>query len=108
MKLKTGDKVRIIAGKDKGKEGVILQVFLQADRIVVEGANLMKKHLRSRGKGQKGQVITFPSPLHASNALLISPKSGKMGRVGYKFIEKDGKKQKLRVLKTKGRIEDAE
>ena len=107
MKLKTGDKVRIISGKDKGKEGTILQVFVKAERVVVEGANLMKKHLRAK-QGQKGQVITFPSPLHFSNVLLVSGKSGKMGRVGYKFLEKDGRKQKIRVLKTKGAVEDIE
>lgn len=108
MKIKSGDKVRILAGKDKGKEGVVLQVFVKINRIVVEGVNTMKRHLGVRGSSQKGQIIEFPSPIHVSNVKLISAKSGKSGRVGYKFIDKDGKKTKIRVLRTKGVSEDLE
>ncbi len=108
MKLKTGDKVRIIAGKEKGKEGVVLQVFPKLERVVVEGANVLTRHLRARGSKNPGQKIRFPSPLHVSNVELISGKSGKAGRVGYKFIEKDGIKKKIRVLRSKGKTEDIE
>ena len=107
MKIKSGDNVRIIAGKDKGKEGKVLQVFPVAERVVVEGANLMTKHLKKNG-GQSGQKIQFPSPLHASNVQLISAKTGLKGRVGYKMIDKDGTKSKIRVLKKKGSVEDIE
>lgn len=107
MKIKTGDKVRIISGKDKGKEGNVMQVFPKLERIVVEGVNLMTRHLKGRS-GQAGQKVQFPSPLHISNVKLISSKSGTAGRVGYKLIEKDGRTTKIRVLRSKGNTEDIE
>jgi large subunit ribosomal protein L24 len=107
MKIKTGDKVRITAGKDKGKEGNVLQVFPKAMRVVVEGANMLTKHLRKSGE-RPGQKIQFAAPIHISNVQLLSSKSGITGRVGYKLVEKDGKKKKIRVLRAKGSIEDVE
>lgn len=108
MKIKTGDKVRIISGKDKGKEGKVLQVFPKHMRLVVEGLNQMTRHLKGGG-GKPGQKIQFSSPLHVSNVKLISEKSGTSGRVGYKFINKEGgKKQKIRVIRKKGSAEDVE
>lgn len=107
MKIKTGDKIRVIAGKDKGKEGNVLQVFPALERVVVEGVNVMTRHLKKRGE-HAGQKIQFPSPLHVSNVQLVSPKSGKAGRVGYKRIQKDGKQVKVRVLRVKGATEDIE
>lgn len=106
MKIKTGDNIRVIAGKDKGKEGKVLQVFPVLERVVVEGLNLMTKHLKKRG-AQPGQKIQFPSPMHASNVQLIS-KTGTNGRVGYKVIEKEGVKSKIRVLRKKGSVQDIE
>lgn len=108
MKLKTGDKVRILAGKDRGKEGKIIQVFPRLNRVVVENINMMTRHLGSRGRGQKGQKIQFPAPLHISNIKVIAEKSGIAGRVGYKFIDKDGKKTKVRIVRAKGKTEDLE
>ena len=107
MKIKTGDKVRVIAGKDKGKEGKILQVFPKVERVVVEGVNMLTKHLKKAGD-RPGQKIQFASPMHISNVQVISQKSGKVGRVGYKLIDKDGKKVKIRVLRSKGQSEDIE
>lgn len=72
MAIKTGDRVRILTGKDKGKEGKVLQVFPSLKKAVVEGANQSKRHLKSRRKGEAGQVITFPSPIHVSNLRVIS------------------------------------
>lgn len=108
MKIKTGDLVRIIAGKDKGKQGKVLQVFPKLSRIVVEGLNLATRHLRRRRQDQAGQKITFPAPLHLSNVQLMSPKSGNSGRVGWKVIEKDNKKTKVRVIRRKKTSEDIE
>lgn len=107
MKIKTGDKVRLIAGKDKGKEGTVLQVFPLLERVVVEGVNLMTRHLKSRA-GQPGQKVQFSSPVHVSNVKLVSSKSGISGRVGYKVVEQDGKRTKIRVLRSKGTTEDIE
>lgn len=72
MKIKTGDQVKIIAGKDKGKTGKVIQVFPKENRVVVEGANILKKHVRSMKQGQPGQRVEFAAPLHASNVALIS------------------------------------
>jgi large subunit ribosomal protein L24 len=103
MKIKTGDNVRILAGKDKGKTGKVLQVFPAVEKIVVEGVNKMVKHLKSRG-GQQGQRIEYNAPIHVSSARVVG--KGGEGRVGYKFIEKDGAKKKVRVLKTNKGTED--
>ncbi|MFA4954123.1 MAG: 50S ribosomal protein L24 [Patescibacteria group bacterium] len=67
LRIKTGDKVKILAGKDKGKEGKVIQVFPKQRRVVVEGVNAAKKHLRTRSQGQKGQVIEFFMPIDSSN-----------------------------------------
>jgi large subunit ribosomal protein L24 len=107
MKIKTGDVVRLLTGKDKGKEGKVLQVFPALERVVVEGANFMTKYLKKRGN-QIGQKIQFPSPVHVSNVQLVSSKSGAKGRVGYKMIEQDGGKKKIRVMRKKGNTEDIE
>ena len=107
MKIKTGDKVRVLTGKDKGKQGNVLQVFPLLQRVVVEGVSVMTKHLRKTGQ-RAGQKIEFPSPIHISNVELVSPKSGKSGRVAYKVIEQEGKKKKIRVIRKKGEVEDIE
>jgi len=88
MKIKTNDNVKIVAGKDKGKEGKVIQVFAKEGKIVVEGMNIMKKHLRPKKHGEKGQVIELAAPFDASNAMLICEKCGKPTRVGYKVEEK--------------------
>ncbi len=69
--VKTGDAVKILAGKDKGKTGTILQVFPKKNRVVVEGVNIMKKHLKSKNK-QKGQIIELSAPIHASNVKKVA------------------------------------
>ncbi|NQV89663.1 MAG: 50S ribosomal protein L24 [Parcubacteria group bacterium] len=107
MKIKTGDNVRVLSGKDKGKQGKVLQVFPELSRLVVDEVNMMTKHLRKQGD-RPGQKIQFPAPLHISNVQLVSSKSGISGRVGYKMIEKDGAKTKIRVIRSKGQSEDIE
>jgi len=99
MKLKTGDKVKILAGKDKGKTGKIIQVFTDEGRVVVEGLNLLIKHQRPRRQGEGGQRIQFPAPLAISNVALICPKCGQAARVGYKITvpETGAKKLKKRI-----------
>lgn len=96
MKIKTNDKVKIIKGKDRGKEGKVIQVFIAANKVVVEGLNLMKKHLRTRKQGEKGQIIELSAPLNAANVMLICPKCAKITRVGYKL---DGGAAKKRVCR---------
>lgn len=102
MKIKKNDKVTLLAGKDKGKSGKVLQVFPEKQRASVEGLNLLIKHLRPRKEGEKGQRIEFPAPLNISNMMLVCPKCGKPTRVNYKILAAVGDKkkgQKVRVCK---------
>ena len=92
MKIKVNDKVRVLSGKNRGKEGKVIQVFPVAGKVVIEGVNIMKKHLRTQKQGQKGQVIELAAPLFVSKVTLICPKCGKTSRVGYK-IEAGNKKR---------------
>ncbi len=96
MKIKKGDKVKIIAGKDKGKGGKVLQVMPEKNKVVVEGLNLLIKHVKPRRAGEKGQRIQFPAPLDISNIMLVCPKCNKQTRVGYKILEN---KKKVRLCK---------
>ncbi len=86
MNIKKNDNVQIIAGKDKGKSGKVLQVFPALNRASIEGANLLVKHMRGRKSGEKGQRIEFPAPITMSNLMLICPKCNKPTRVGHKVM----------------------
>jgi len=97
MNIKKNDKVKIIAGKDKGKIGKVLQVSPKDQRISVEGLNLLIKHLRPRREGEKGQRLEFPAFLPVSNAMLICPKCEKATRVAHKIVETEGRSKKYRV-----------
>ena len=85
MKIKKGDKVKILAGKDRGKTGKILKMFPEKNKAIVEGLNLVKKHVRPRKEGEKGQRIEVPAKIYVSNLMLVCPKCGKPARVGYKY-----------------------
>lgn len=98
MKLKKGDNVIIIAGKDKGKKGKILEVLPKLNRVVVDGANIAKISTKSRVKGKAGQIVERPAPLNASNVMIVDPKTSARTRVGIKKI--DGKN--VRVTKKSG------
>jgi len=88
MKIKKGDTVLIISGKNRGKRGKVLQVFPREGRVVVEGVNLRKKHIRPRRAGEKGQIVEMPAPLHVSNIKIICSKCRKATRIGYKIVDK--------------------
>lgn len=94
--LKRNDKVMIISGKDKGKTGKILKIFAEKQKLVVEGLNLYKRHIKPRRQGEKGQIIQMPMPLYLSKVLLVCPKCGKATRRAFEFLE-NGKK--IRVCK---------
>jgi large subunit ribosomal protein L24 len=95
MKIKKGDQVIVISGKDRGRKGKVLKVFPKAERIMIEGINLRKKHLRPKRSGEKGQIIETLAPIHVSNIKIICAKCGKATRISYK-IEK---KEKYRICK---------
>lgn len=91
IRLKVGDNVKVMTGKDKGKTGKVTQVIPSLQRVVVEGVNKMVKHLRSSKQGQAGQRIEFDAPLPVSNVQLVCPKCGKVTRVGHQ-VTQAGKK----------------
>jgi large subunit ribosomal protein L24 len=86
MKIKTGDRVKIIAGKDRGKKGKVLQVLTLSNKVSVEGINLAIKHLRPKKQGEKGQKIEFPAAMNVSNLMLLCPKCNKPTRIKFKFL----------------------
>lgn len=91
MKIKTNDKVKILSGKDKNKTGKVIQVFVDENKVVVEGVSQIKRHLRAKSSTEKGQVIELSSPIAVSKVALICPKCEKSVRVGYKL---DGETKK--------------
>jgi large subunit ribosomal protein L24 len=99
MKIKKDDKVQIISGKDKGKQGKVLQVFPEEKRVAIEGLNLRTKNMRPRREGEKGQRIQFPAPLSISNVLIVCPRCSRPARIGYKIIINDKEKKKIRLCK---------
>ena len=99
MKLKVGDNVMVIAGKDRGKTGKISKLFVKMERIMVEGINKVKKHVKP-SKDQKGGIIEIEKSIHASNAMLICPTTGKPTRISYQGTGKE----KVRVSKKSGKV----
>jgi len=90
MKIKNGDTVLIISGKDKGRKAKVIKVLPEENRIVVEGANLRKKHTRPKKQGEKGQIVEIAAPFDVSNVKLFCPKCKKTTRIGYR-VAKGGK-----------------
>ena|SRR5581483_2579023 len=84
MKLKKGDRVRVLTGKDRGKEGVIMRAFPQADKVIVEGVNVAKKHQRSTRATMQGGIIDKDMPLPVSNVAIVCPTCGPT-KMGYRF-----------------------
>ncbi len=100
MKIKKGDQVKVMVGKSRGKTGKVLRILAERNKIVVEGANLLVKHLRPRQEKEKGQRVQFPAPLPVSNVKLVCPKCGKATRIGYKRVASaDGANKNFRVCK---------
>lgn len=102
MHVKKGDKVQVISGKDKGKQGVILEAYPKKDRVLVEGVNVIKKHSKPSQMNPQGGILTQEAPIHVSNVMPIDPKTGTPTRVGYQVV--DGKK--VRVAKKSGEVLD--
>jgi len=100
MKIKKGDNVIVIAGKDKGKSGKVLRALPKMERVIVEDVNVAKRHQKGRRSGETGQIIDKTLPIHISNVALADPKSGKPTRVGIK--EEGGKR--VRVAKKSGTV----
>ncbi|WNB94049.1 MULTISPECIES: 50S ribosomal protein L24 [Bacillales] len=102
MHVKKGDKVQVISGKDKGKQGVILEAYPKQNRVLVEGVNVVKKHAKPSQANPQGGILSQEAPIHASNVMPLDPKTGAPTRVGYKTV--DG--TKVRVAKKSGETLD--
>ncbi|GAA0597069.1 50S ribosomal protein L24 [Virgibacillus siamensis] len=102
MHVKKGDKVKVISGKDRGKQGTILEAYPKKERVLVEGINMTKKHAKPSQDNPQGGILNQEAPIHVSNVMLIDPKSGEPTRVGYQA--KDGKK--VRIAKKSGEAVD--
>ena len=94
MKLKTGDKVVVVAGSNKGREGKITKIL--DSKVIVEGVNIVKKHLKPKNNNGTGEIVEVEAPIHASNVMLLDPKTKKPTKVK---IEKDSKGKKIRISK---------
>ena len=101
MKLKVGDKVMVIAGSNKGKEGTIKKVLRSENKVVVEGVNLVKKHQKDNGQGTGG-ILEIEAPIHASNVMIVDPKTKRPTRIGH-TIKND---KKVRITKKSSEVLD--
>ena len=100
-KIKKGDTVIVITGRDKGKSGEVLEMHRDDDRVLVRGINIVKRHQRQSAT-QEGGIISKESPIHLSNVALSDPKDGKPTRVGFKIVGKGEERKKVRVAKRSG------
>lgn len=103
MHVKKGDEVLVIAGKNKDQRGKIKESLPSANRVVIEGVNMIKRHTKARGPGRPGGIIEREAPLHASNVMLICPNCGRAARTGSRFLEETdhkGRPRKVRFCKS--------
>ncbi len=94
MRLKTGDKVIVITGSNKGKEGTIKKVLRRENKVIVEGVNIVHKHKKANNR-ETGGILDIEAPIHASNVMLLDPKTKKPTRVGITISEKTNKKVRI-------------
>ena len=102
MSIKKGDKVEVLSGKDRGKQGVVLRALPSEGKVIVEGVAVAKKAVKPNGAGQQGGIVDKEMPIDVSNVQLICPECGKRTRVGQEAGELDGHKTKLRICKKCG------
>ena len=111
LKIKKGDNVAVIAGKDKGKTGVVETVLpggpakggrTRGTRVVVTGVNIIKKAVKATAQTKQAGLVEMPAPLHISNVMIVDPKSGKPSRVGYKVTGKGKSAKKIRIAVKSG------
>ena len=100
-KIRKGDKVVVLTGRDKGRTGEVIEVRPTEERALVRGVNIVKRHQRQTGQ-QEGGIISKEAPLHLSNIAVADPKDGKPTRVGFKFVGTGDQRKKVRVAKRSG------
>ena len=100
-KIRKGDKVVVLSGRDKGRSGEVIEVRPAESRVVVRGINMVKRHQRQTAQ-QEGGIISKEAPIHLSNVALADPKDGKPTRVGFKYVGKGDDRKKVRFAKRSG------
>jgi large subunit ribosomal protein L24 len=100
-KIRKGDKVVVLTGRDKGRTGEVVEVRPAADRAIVRGVNMVKRHQRQSAQ-QEGGIISKESTIHLSNLAIADPKDGKPTRVGFKFVGEGSDRKKVRIAKRSG------
>ena len=100
-RIRKGDTVVVLSGANKGVRGEVLSVFPRADRALVQGVNIIKRHTKPTGMGQPGGIVEREASIHLSNLMLVDPKSEKPTKVGFRILE-DG--QKVRIAKVTGAV----
>jgi large subunit ribosomal protein L24 len=100
-KIRKGDKVMVLTGRDKGRTGEVIEVRPAADRALVRGVNLVKRH-QKQSAAQEGGIISKEAPVHLSNLAITDPKDGKPTRVGFKFVGEGRDRKKVRFAKRSG------
>ena len=102
LKLKKGDRVQVLQGKDRGKQGVIMRVMPRERKVVVEGVNTARRHTKPRSATAPGGIIDTDMPIDISSVAIVSPGDGRPTRVGYRFEESGGGRHKVRICKRTG------
>ena len=98
MRIKKGDTVKVLSGKDKGKTGEVLEIVPKTNKVVVKGINIIKKHVKPRRQGEEGGIISVEGAMHVAKVAAVCPKCGKATKIGYS----DEKGEKVRVCKKCG------
>ena len=105
MQIRKGDTVVVISGKDKGKVGTVLRAIPKANKVVVEGVNVVKHHQKPNlMRGVEGGIVSKEMPLDISNVAILNPETNKADRVGIKLIENEGKVKRVRFFKSNGSV----
>ena len=106
MKIRKNDLVTVISGNARGKTGKVLKVYPAKERVIIEGVNIVKRHTRPNQKNPQGGIVQREASIHASNVMLVDPKSNEITRVGMKVVkdETTGKKRRMRVAKATGEM----
>jgi large subunit ribosomal protein L24 len=102
QRIKKDDRVKVIAGKDAGKEGRVVKLFLDRDRVLIEGVNYVKKHRplqQTRSGATEGGIIETEAPVHVSNVMPVCPSCGQAVRVGFRLTDEDDRRSKMRVCR---------
>lgn len=102
MKIRKGDQVKVMAGKDRGQTGRVEAVLPERGRVVVSGLNILKKAVKATGKTKQAGLVDFPAPLDVSNVMVLDPKTGEPTRVGYQTTGSGKQRRKVRIAKKSG------